>query len=105
MTNENNWKEEYESLANSIVQRDAYLISAMTVITKELRDGDYEPEKKADIVSCAKELLQTCLKLKNDVDRLDSKEEQWNKTMEMLSEWNEELEQENVKLKKEQSND
>ena len=99
------WEEKYNQMCSDISSRDYHLIMAM-VKTTSLLDPAYKPEKPADIVECAKELIHTCLKMETEILKTESKYKTWKSSMEILSEWNAELEgavqqleQENKELK------
>ena len=92
------WEEKYNQMCSDISGRDYHLILAM-VKTTSLLSPAYKPEKPADIVECAKELIHTCLKMETEILKTESKYKTWKSSMEILSEWNNELEQENKELK------
>ena len=94
------WEEKYNQLCTDIASRDYHLIVAMTATTS-LLDPNYEPAKPNDLTEVVKELVHKALKMELESTKVDSKYKQWNDSMEMLSQWNEELEQEVDSLKDE----
>ena len=99
------WEDKYNQMCSDISGRDYHLILAM-VKTTSLLNPDYKPAKPNDIVECVKELIHTSLKMEAELLKTDDKHKMWNDSMEILSEWNvelegsiQQLEQENKELK------
>ena len=86
-----NWEEKYNKLAEDVCGRDYHIILAVTATTS-LLNPSYSPSKPNDIVQCIKELVENSLVLEQQFGKVDAKYEVWKSSMDVLSEWNEELE-------------